>query len=180
MTTYPANALPLRGNLDVKQCMEKLQDGVLRAIAAAARCSLSKPDPDPGIDWMVHHASESHTDDFQALLRIQLKSTYQISHSELGDTFPFVLENAHLKKLARSPVTIPSILVVMILPRELASWVKASPSDFTIRHCAYWVNLENHPVTGVEKTSVRIPTNQVFDDLSLCGMMERIGKGGKP
>lgn len=52
MTILVSNAPkdPLRGELRLKSRMEMLQDSYLRAVAAAAGCTMAKPEPDDGID----------------------------------------------------------------------------------------------------------------------------------
>jgi hypothetical protein len=78
-----------------------------------------------------------------------------------------------------SPVTVSTILVAMLVPREVEEWLTLTPENLLVRHCCYWVNLEGVPITGETKTTVRVPRQQVFDDSALCAIMERIGKGGK-
>lgn len=170
----------LRGTVPVRSAMEVLQVGYLHAVAAAARCQLSQPNPDRGLDWTITHEATSHTFDSEALLKVQLKSTYQLSPEPSGETFPFVLKNAHLAKLAQSPVTVPRILIVQIVPREVEDWVLSNPTELFVRHQAYWVNLEGVSSTGEKTTTVHVPTDHVFDDIALCDMMELVGQGGVP
>jgi hypothetical protein len=160
--------------------MEVLQVGYLHAVAAAARCQLSQPQPDRGLDWTITHEAASHVHDSEALLKVQLKSTYQRLPVSDETSFPFQLANEHLAKLARSPVTIPRILIVMIVPRDIRDWVFSRPTEMLVRHQAYWVNLEGVQPTGTKKTTVRVHTDHVFDDIALCKVMELIGQGGVP
>ncbi|MEU5051167.1 DUF4365 domain-containing protein [Streptomyces sp. NPDC021096] len=97
-----------------------------------------------------------------------------------GPTFAFTLDNDHLAKLARTPVSVHKILVVMIVPRARDDWLRAGHDHLALRHCCYWTNLAGHPVTGRRRTTVRIPTSRVFDDRALCEIMTRVGAGGRP
>ncbi|MDJ0381068.1 DUF4365 domain-containing protein [Streptomyces sp. G-G2] len=171
---------PLRGTLATTACMETLQVGYLHAVAAAAGCSLSQPFPDNGIDWHVSHGSPEHSIDDEVTVKVQLKATYQTSPDPPGPTFAFTLDNEHLVKLARTPVAVHKILVVMLVPRERADWLSAGPDRLDLRHCCYWTNLAGHPVTGRRRTTVRIPTARIFDDRALCEIMTRVGSGGTP
>ena len=81
--------------------------------------------------------------------------------------FSFTLDNAHLVKLARTPVSVHKILVVMIVPRSQDDWLRAGPGGLDLRHCCYWTNLAGHAVTGPNRTTVRIPTTRIFDDRAL-------------
>ena len=69
--------------------------------------------------------------------------------------------------LLRSPVSVHKILVVMIVPRRQEDWLRAGHDRLALRHCCYWTNLANHPVTGRRRTTVRIPTARVFDEAGI-------------
>ncbi|MFJ9639547.1 DUF4365 domain-containing protein [Streptomyces sp. NPDC101178] len=170
----------LRGSLATTACMETLQVGYLHAVAAAAECSLSQPFPDNGIDWHVSHGATAHTVDDEVTIKVQLKCTYQIPPHPAGGAFSFTLDNAHLVKLARTPVSVHKILVVMIVPRSRDEWLRAGPGSLDLRHCCYWTNLAGHAVTGRYRTTVPIPTARIFDDRALCDIMARVGAGGRP
>jgi hypothetical protein len=176
----PERIASLRGALATTSCMETLQVGYLHAVAAAAGCSLAQPFPDNGIDWHISHASGRHAVDDEVTIKVQLKCTYQVAPHPAGATFAFTLENEHLVKLARSPVSVHKILVVMLVPRTQEEWLRASHDRLELRHCCYWMNLAGHHVTGKRKTTVRVPTARVFDDRALCEIMTRVGAGGRP
>lgn len=176
----PERTAPHRGTLATTACMETLQVGYLHAVAAAAGCSLSQPFPDNGIDWHVSHGSPGHTVDDEVTIKVQLKCTYQIPPNPPGRSFSFTLDNDHLRKLARTPVSVHKILVVMLVPRSPDDWLRASHDRLDLRHCCYWVNLAGHAITGRTRTTVRIPTSRIFDDRALCEIMTRVGTGGRP
>ncbi|MFI2077138.1 DUF4365 domain-containing protein [Streptomyces triculaminicus] len=176
----PGHLTAPRGSLAVTACMETLQVGYLHAVAAAAGCSLAQPFPDNGIDWHVSHSAPGHTTDDEVTIKVQLKSTYQLGPRPPGPTFGFTLDNDHLVKLARTPVSVHKILVVMIVPRTQDDWLRAGPDHLELRHCCYWTNLAGHPATGRRRTTVRIPTTRVFDDRALREIMTRVGAGGRP
>ncbi|MEC4015594.1 DUF4365 domain-containing protein [Streptomyces sp. H27-D2] len=176
----PGRASPLRGALATTACMETLQVGYLHAVAAAAGCSLAQPFPDYGIDWHVNHSAPGHAVDDEVTIKVQLKCTYQIAPHPAGQTFGFTIDNDHLTKLARSPVSVHKILVVMLVPRDQEEWLRAGHDSLELRHCCYWTNLAGHPVTGRRRTTVRIPTSRFFDDRALCEIMTRVGAGGRP
>ena len=111
---------------------------------------------------------------------MQLKCTYQVAPNPPGRFFSFTLDNDHLRKLARTPVSVHKILVVMLVPRTQDDWLRAGHDRLDLRHCCYWVNLAGHAITGRTRTTVRIPTNRIFDDRALCEIMTRVGTGGRP
>ena len=117
--------------------METFQVGYLHAVAAASGCSLSQPFPDNGIDWHVSHGAPDHTVDDEVTIKVQLKCTYQIAPDPPGAAFSFTLDNAHLVKLARTPVSVHKILVVMLVPRTRDDWLRAGHDRLDLRHCCY-------------------------------------------
>lgn len=176
----PERTVPVRGAIATTSCMETLQVGYLHAVAAAAGCSLAQPFPDHGIDWHISHSSPGHRTDDEVTIKVQPKCTYQVAPHPPGPFFSFTLDNAHLVKLARSPVSVHKILVVMLVPRGQDQWLRVCHDRMELRHCCYWTNLAGHPVTGRNRTTVRIPTSRIFDDRALCKIMTRVGAGGRP
>jgi hypothetical protein len=180
MTSAPPT---LRGEIAVSARQETLQVGYLHAVAAAAGCTLASPSPDVhGTDWNVEHPHSSHTTDPVAQIKVQLKATYQVKPDDLaGKTdFAFTLKNKHLNKLNMKSPLIPRLLVVLVMPDVVENWLLSSPDQLNLRHCAYWVNLAGLAATGVERTTVRVPVKNVFDDIGLCKIMEQVGKGVTP
>lgn len=170
----------LRGDHDETAAMEILQIGYLHAVASASRCSLADPRPDRRLDWTIHHPSDLHTVDNEVDLKVALKATSQSRVDPTKPFFSFTMENAHLKYLNFTNPSVHKILIVMCLPRNIDEWIEAAHDYLAIRHCCYWVNLAGVEATGANKTNVRVPTHQVFDDKALCAIMQRIGVGGKP
>jgi hypothetical protein len=157
--------------------MEQLQLGHVGAVAAAAGCVLWEASLDDGIDLMATHKSESHTfpGDKTARVEIQLKATAafagktpkQVSVEMRRDRWDYF----------RTQDTIKKIVVIMSLPESPEDWVLADHDSFEIFHCAYWVNLASLPDSTAKRPVVTAPTSQIFDDASLCGIMQRIGQG---
>ena len=120
------------------------------------------------------------TTDDEVTIKVQLKCTYQVAPHPAAGSFSFTLDNDHLAKLARSPVSVHKILVVMLVPRGQEQWLRVGHDRMELRHCCYWANLAGHPVTGRHRTTVRISTARIFDDRALCEIMARVGAGGRP
>jgi hypothetical protein len=168
-----------RGEIAVTASMEKLQDAYLGAIAAAAGCELSKPEPDPSLDWTIGHKSKKHTHVRTAKIDVALKSTHQAGPNNNG-AFSFTLENKHLAVLAEEALYYPRLLVVMLLPKDVDSWVWSRSNWMLLRHSMYWVNLRGAPISGKDRTNVRVPYTQRFDAPELCRILHLVGSGGIP
>lgn len=160
---------------------EQLQDGYLHAVCAAAGCGMGFTKIDEGVDWTLTHRSTLHTasSDGVARLEMQLKATTKpISNG-------FVSASMSRSRYDYYRVVDPSIhkvVVVMSVPANQAHWIYAREKGLMLHRCAYWVNLAGAPaITGTAKSiTVKAPITNVFNDISLCSIMEEIGKGGKP
>jgi hypothetical protein len=170
---------PLRGEIAVTRktdLMEKVQEAQFRASAAAAGCTIAKPEPDDGMDWIVSHKHANHSLFRQVSIEVQLKSTSKIG-PPLGNEFPFALDSDTFDRLTE-PTIWPRVLIVCVLPPNIEDWVCANQIEdiFQLRHLSYWRSLHGMTPTGRTQSTVQIPTSQVFDDVALCNIMQRVGK----
>lgn len=161
--------------------MEQLQIGHLNAVAAASGVILGQFAIDDGVDVIARHWSKTHTapPDKTARLEIQLKATSASIHDD-RDFISVQMRRDRWDYFRAQDVTLAKIVVIMSMPEAQESWTLAHPDYFTIRHCAYWVNAATLPDSHAEKPTVSAPKRQVFDDVALCRMMERIGRGEAP
>ncbi len=100
-----------------------------------------------------------------------------------GRFFSFTLDNDHLAKLARTPVSVHKILVVMIVPRSRDQWPRGwrRPARSSRHRCYRGANVPPEPrAPAGRRTTVRIPTARVFDDRALCEIMTAGRDGRKP
>ena len=173
---------PLRGSPQrLTDFMEQLQLSYLRAVAAAAGCIVGRPEIDDGVDVTLTHSAPGHLHDHSARLEVQLKATTALR----GRSGEVQAVTARMRRdrweYYHTPnTTIHKIVVIMTMPRDQAHWTFARHKALSIHHCAYWVNLAKEPESTAANPLVSAPTTQVFDDIALCDMMERIGQGGSP
>ena len=81
----------------------------------------------------------------------------------------------------REPKFVPRILIVVLLPEDQADWLTQTPDQLCLRRCAYWISLRDAPDVPNQSTkTVRIPTDKMFDQVTLTGMLDRIGRGELP
>ncbi|WP_299167918.1 DUF4365 domain-containing protein [uncultured Arthrobacter sp.] len=160
--------------------MEQFQVSYVRAIAAAAGCNLvGTPEIDEGIDLVLSHRSDQHLQTGAVYLEIQLKSTSQY----IGQNSTHISSNMRADRYEEFASTDPSvnrIAVIMSLPTEQASWLEASHDYLALKHCCYWVNLRGAPASTAARPSFNARREDIFDDVALCGIMQRIGQGGQP
>lgn len=173
----------LRGSTDrANDLMEQFQDAYVCSVVAAAGAVVSgRPAIDEGVDLTLTHRADSHIDDGVARLEVQLKSTAAISARK--DFLSIQVRNDRFNYLATKDPSTPKILVAMHVPESQEDWVRTESNYLKLHHHCFWINLDGfEPVenTRDRKTTVRVPTIEVFDDLALCKIMQRIGQGGKP
>lgn len=176
----PAAAAVLRGELRKTNQMENLHVAYIHAVAAAAGCTVATFNTDNGIDCQMVHRSQTHVPEPDARLEIQLKATHRVSPTDKPKYVSVQLKNERYRLYAVRNPTVPKIVVAMTMPADPADWILATHDLLSVRHCSYWVNIAGMIPTGKDETIVRVPTEQVFDDLALCDIMSRIGQGGAP
>jgi hypothetical protein len=180
MPVETSAAIPLRGEIAVTRktdLMELVQEAQFRASAAAAGCTIAKPQPDDGTDWVVYHRNADHLVARQVSIEVQLRSTSRIA-PPLGEELAFPLDSDTFDRLTE-PTIFPRVLIVCILPPNIEDWVRADRVEdiFQLRHLSYWHSLRGMTRIGRTQTTVHIPTSQIFDDVALCDIMQRVGKG---
>lgn len=178
-------AIRLRGDGPKTLHMEELQKSYIQAIAAGAGCTVGELRLDANkVDLTVEHRSSSHSVDSVVLVRLQLKSTHTISHSDHdsapGAAFSYSLDNETLRVLSQPVFTVQRLLVVMIVPKEPQDWVVTDDHSLILHNRCYWVNLVGVSTSGVSSTTVHIPWANVLDAQSLCDIMGKIGQGVAP
>lgn len=172
---------PLRGSPKRHtDLMEAHQLSYLRAVAASAGAVIfGKPEIDEGIDVMLSHTADSHQHDHVAYLQIQMKSTSAFE-GLTTDHVSATISAERWNFFCTPTPTLGKIIVIMSVPKDQADWTEAQHEALSVRYCAYWVNIEGQPEATTKTTTVSAPTSQIFNDVALCDMMERIGRGGKP
>ena len=76
---------------------------------------------------------------------------------------------------------IPRILVVLVLPENLANWLHQSEEELCIKYCAYWVSLRGMPETqNITTVTISLPRSYQFSVTALQSIMQRIGQGVEP
>lgn len=163
----------------VTSFMERHQVAHIRAIAAAAGCQVNEVEVDEGTDLQLRQTKPSGSQDVSVrTLDVQLKSTgsrTSLTHSGVS----VQLSRQRFDDFAESSPLVNKILVVMWMPSDPEDWCEQFEDHLALRHRAYWVNIAGDKTSASEPT-VTAPFSQVFDDVSLCMMLDRIASGGVP
>ena len=58
-----------------------------------------------------------------------------------GEHVPYPLKRKNYDDLSLPELLAPRLLVLVLIPRDPASWLQCSPDQLVLRHCAYWLSL---------------------------------------
>ncbi|MBF4599064.1 DUF4365 domain-containing protein [Curtobacterium sp. Arg-1] len=177
----PTPALALRGSPSRHtDWMEQFQVAYVRAIAAAAGCAIvGEPNVDDGVDVVLSHRSTAHKHSGAVYLELQLKATSSPVLAGTRRVSATMRSDRYAEHLDATP-NMDRIVVLMSMPADPADWITASHANLLVRHCAYWVNLAGGPASSAARPTVSASVHNIFDDVTLCNIMARIGQGGKP
>lgn len=150
---------------------EALSEAYVTAIAARAGYVTSKGNFDrDGVDLTIQAG-----DHLRPKIDLQLKATIGLDGAK--DPMSFSLKRRNYD-LLRITTQTPRLLVVLHLPRDKEDWLRVSPTELILKHCAYWLSLRGAPETDVEhEKTVYIPSANRFDVASLTRLMDQSRTG---
>ena len=165
--------------VDISQQKEQLSNVYLQAVTTVAGYSLYRPSVDDNsVDWGI--AAKGVMGRIRApRLELQLKSTSRDLLDDKYLRYPLKLKNYDDLRLL--DFAIPRILIVLVLPENLADWLQQSEEELCLRYCAYWVSLRGIPETPNTTTvTISLPRSNQFTATALESIMQRIGQGVEP
>ncbi|MEU2254445.1 DUF4365 domain-containing protein [Nocardia xishanensis] len=174
------SASVLRGSPSRKtDLMEAFQEAYVRAVAAAAGCVVvGRPEIDEGVDIILSHTSNQHRAG-KARLEIQMKATATALSAD-GSSISARIGRNRYDYFRTDDPAVSKIVVIMHIPRLQDDWLYLTDDALMLRHRSYWVSLHGYPATTTDSVTVAAPCSNKFDDIALCEMMEKVGRGGRP
>jgi hypothetical protein len=157
--------------------MEQLQESYVSCVAATAGCLFSKVERDIiGFDVMLIRPSMDPKEQ-EVSVYVQLKSSTIIRPDLSKDYFSYQLKKRdYFDRLSTKRKDPKALLIVMTCPPRQAEWTKATHDRLELSHCCYWVCLEGQE-SDAEYPSIRIPTANMFDAVSLTDILNRLDRG---
>lgn len=157
--------------------MEQFSLAYVRAVATVADCTVDKPSVDlESVDLVLSSTMTGLVG--SPRLEIQVKCT---ALPRGIDQLSFDLKKKNYDDLRHVNVLVPRILVVLVIPENLAEWVAHSEDGLTLKNCAYWISLVGHPEnTNTQSVRVHLPRRQIFDARTVQGLMSIVAGGGRP
>jgi hypothetical protein len=93
---------------------------------------------DDAIDWKIAATGGQGTTR-SPRLELQLKCRTELLRVE--DEFRLPLETKNFNDLAPANIMVPWILVLVMVPKDVAEWLSLDQTSLVLRNCAYWVSL---------------------------------------
>lgn len=174
---HPLNTLQLN---DQK---EEFSYAYIHAVASVAGCPVqraSRQFDQAGVDLSIL-SPEGLSENPEAIiayprLDIQVKCTAADVTQDTFLHYPLNLKNYN--ELRQPRLLIPRLLVVIIVPSDLLSWLTQSEISLSLHHCAYWVSLKGAPESpNRSSVTVYLPRNQIFTPETLRLLMQKITRG---
>lgn len=165
--------------MNINQQKEQFSNAYLRAVAAVAGFIFYKPYPDiDSIDWGIAAVGGKGTIR-SPKVELQLKCSARDLMDDSTIKYPLKIKNYN--DLRDDNYQVPRILVVILIPDEIDSWLAHTEEELAMRHCGYWVSLRGYPERKNNETiTVALPRVQQFTVNGLKQIMIRIGNGGLP
>lgn len=165
--------------MDPSQQKEQFSNAYVRAVAATAGYALYKPEvDDDSVDWGIAATGGKGTTR-SPRIELQLKCTSQDVLDDQNLKYPLKVKN--YKELRPDNYQVPRILVVVLVPDQVAEWLSHSEDSLEMYRCGYWVSIRGWDETSnTETVTVPIPREQQFTVEDLRAIMVRVGDGGVP
>lgn len=157
---------------------EQFSRAWLAAIAATAGVASAIPCPDEdSIDVTLSLRGGSGAIR-SPKLDVQLKGT---EHDLPANDFKFVLSKKNYDDLRADDVAVPRILVVVMVPGDIADWLTHRPDEMALRRCGWWMSLKGALASSsLQSVTVTVPAANVLTAPVLFGIMGRISGGQFP
>ena len=164
-------------------CQEDLSSAYILAVAAKAGFNCGPfSGHDYGVDTIIsfvdiidNHMLTSHP------LYIQVKATYNFTEDDVDNCIIYDLDVKTYNMLIREDRGFPIILILYCMPRDDNEWLLVNEQNTTLKNCGYWASFRGE--TRSQNTSrcrIKIPKDQIFNELAIKSIMERIKTGGVP
>jgi len=165
--------------MDLAQQKQEFSKAYVKAVAAAAGYATQELSVDDDSVDLGLAARGGGGTVRSPRLDLQLKCTARHLLGEQTLAYPLPLKNYN--ELRPVDFLVPRILVVVVVPDDLALWIKHSEHELLLRHCGYWFSLRGMaPTDNVTTVTVNVPRTQVFDVGAVSAIMQRISNEELP
>lgn len=158
--------------MDINARQEQFGNAFLLALAAVAGFAAAKPGTDnDSIDWTLSSRLPR-----RPKLDVQMKTT-RTDDSE-GEMIHYPLRRKNYHDLILTDVSCPRLLVLVLVPPDIETWMTQTPEQLVLRRCGYWQSLAGLPPRDNDSTiTVDVPRANVLTVPTLTHLMQRANDG---
>lgn len=155
---------------------EAFSGAYIRALCAVVGCGIESTTLDNDkVDYIISSRVRG-TVRTKPKIDVQAKCTMGAPAS--ADPISYILDIATYDSLRDPLVSNPRILVVVLVPDDVANWVSQSETELVYKYCAYWTSLKGQPESdNTTSKTVYLKRQHIFTPDALRGMMERTSNG---
>lgn len=152
-----------------EQQKEQFSIAYVRAIAAAARVNIYHPEVDADSIDIGFSARSVAGSPISPRLEAQLKCVTDLNGDNDNWRFPLKIKNYN--ELVGLHY-VPRILIVVLIPPNVANWISQTPASLSLYKCGYWQSLQSlEPSENESSVTVSIPKNAVFSPDALRNLL---------
>lgn len=161
--------------------MEQLQEGYVSSIAATAGVAVQNVSRDLH-KFDLELVRQPDITQEEVSVKAQLKATTGVSIKPGDDHFKYRFKSRDaFDSLAMRRGVVKHILIVMLVHPNQHNWSYAHHRAMLTRHACYWAYLEGQVAPATPKAPVvEVPLANIFNAVSLSGILDRIEVGGTP
>ncbi len=164
--------------MDISQQKEQFSNTYVRAIVSVAGYSTYRPEVDDDSVDIGIAARGGKGAIISPRIELQLKCTARDILYDSSIRYPLKLKNYND---LRVNALVPRILVVVLVPENLAEWLQQTEEELCLRYCAYWISLrEMSAIENKTNVTIEIPRSNQFTIEQLQSIIQRISFGGLP
>ncbi len=161
-----------------EQRLEQFSRTYVRAVAAVAGFAVYEPEVDEDSIDMGLAARGPMGTVRSPRIEMQIKGTPKYLHDD-GIHFPLKIKN--YEDLRHEDVQVPRILVVVIVPKQMDSWIQQSESELAMRRCGYWMSLRGRePTANKSRVTVVLPREHILSPQAMVSLMRSASRRGSP
>jgi hypothetical protein len=168
-------------SLTREHSQENLSIAYISAVAAKSGFMCQRQSQDYGTDIEIGIVEQFGNSRRDTLFRlgIQAKASYNYTISDLDNCIVYDLDVKNYNSLILENRGIPAILVLYCMPSNDDDWLSVHDNCTILKYCGYWMSLRGKPESANNSTQrIKIPKEQIFTELNLTSIMERIKNGG--
>jgi hypothetical protein len=159
-----------------------LSEAYVKTVATMCGCGYQESSRHPdgmGIDARLEKTVYHNGEYFYSQINVQIKCIQvgSVNHKPSRDkkhlSFSLKYRLYNTYRSLQNPL--PFLFILMVLPEDRKQWVDFEDDLMKLRQNTYWVCMRGAPkVAKTKETTIKIPTNNLFNEVSLSGIIELV------